>query len=36
VGVARRNHRTLAVVLLNSPNPLKHAAALLNQGFAHG
>jgi D-alanyl-D-alanine carboxypeptidase (penicillin-binding protein 5/6) len=36
VGVARRHHRTLAVVLLNSPNPLKHSAALLNQGFAHG
>ncbi len=36
VGVARRHRRTLAVVLLNSPNPLKHSAALLNQGFAHG
>jgi D-alanyl-D-alanine carboxypeptidase (penicillin-binding protein 5/6) len=35
VGVARRHHRTLAVVLLNSPNPLKHAAKLLNEGFAH-
>jgi D-alanyl-D-alanine carboxypeptidase (penicillin-binding protein 5/6) len=36
VGVARRGGRTLGVVLLNSPNPLKHAAALLNEGFAHG
>ena len=36
VGVARRNGRTLGVVLLNSPNPLKHAAALLNEGFARG
>jgi serine-type D-Ala-D-Ala carboxypeptidase (penicillin-binding protein 5/6) len=35
VGVARRHGRTLAVVLLNSPNPVKHAAALLNRGFAH-
>jgi serine-type D-Ala-D-Ala carboxypeptidase (penicillin-binding protein 5/6) len=35
VGVARRHGRTLAVVLLNSPNPLKHAAKLLNKGFAH-
>jgi len=36
VGVARRNGRTLGVVLLNSPNPLKHSAALLNEGFAKG
>src|SRR4051794_4101583 len=36
VGVAKRHGRMLAVVLLNSPNPLKHSAALLNQGFAHG
>jgi D-alanyl-D-alanine carboxypeptidase len=35
VGVARRHGRTLAVVLLNSPNPVKHAAKLLNEGFAH-
>jgi serine-type D-Ala-D-Ala carboxypeptidase (penicillin-binding protein 5/6) len=35
VGVARRHGRTLAVVLLNSPNPLKHSAKLLNEGFAH-
>jgi D-alanyl-D-alanine carboxypeptidase (penicillin-binding protein 5/6) len=34
VGVARRNGRTLGVVLLHSPNPLKHAAKLLNKGFA--
>ncbi len=33
VGVARRNGRTLGVVLLNSSNPLKHATALLDQGF---
>jgi D-alanyl-D-alanine carboxypeptidase (penicillin-binding protein 5/6) len=36
VGVARRGGRTLGVVLLNSRNPLKHAAALLNEGFARG
>jgi serine-type D-Ala-D-Ala carboxypeptidase (penicillin-binding protein 5/6) len=36
VGVARRGGRTLGVVLLHSPNPLKHAAALLNEGFAQG
>jgi hypothetical protein len=36
VGVARRGGRTLGVVLLNSPNPLKHAAALLDKGFAQG
>jgi D-alanyl-D-alanine carboxypeptidase (penicillin-binding protein 5/6) len=35
VGVARRHGRTLAVVLLNSANPVKHAAKLLNEGFAH-
>ena len=34
VGVARRGGRTLGVVLLNSPNPLKHAVALLDEGFA--
>jgi serine-type D-Ala-D-Ala carboxypeptidase (penicillin-binding protein 5/6) len=34
VGVARRNGRTLGVVLLHSPNPVKQAAALLNKGFA--
>jgi D-alanyl-D-alanine carboxypeptidase (penicillin-binding protein 5/6) len=34
VGVARRRGRTLAVVLLNSPNPAKHAARLLDEGFA--
>jgi serine-type D-Ala-D-Ala carboxypeptidase (penicillin-binding protein 5/6) len=33
IGVARRRGRTLAIVLLNDPNPLKHAAALLNAGF---
>ena len=33
VGVARRDGRTLGVVLLNSPNPLKHATALLDRGF---
>jgi serine-type D-Ala-D-Ala carboxypeptidase (penicillin-binding protein 5/6) len=36
VGVARRGGRTLGVVLLNSPNPLKHAAAMLDEGFASG
>lgn len=35
VGVARRHGHTLAVVLLNSPNPLKHSAKLLNEGFGH-
>jgi D-alanyl-D-alanine carboxypeptidase len=35
VGVARRHGRTVAVVLLDSPNPLKHSAKLLNEGFAH-
>jgi serine-type D-Ala-D-Ala carboxypeptidase (penicillin-binding protein 5/6) len=35
VGVARRHGHTLAVVLLNSPNPLKQSAKLLRAGFAH-
>jgi serine-type D-Ala-D-Ala carboxypeptidase (penicillin-binding protein 5/6) len=34
VGVARRRGRTLAVVLLNSANPAKHAPRLLDEGFA--
>jgi D-alanyl-D-alanine carboxypeptidase len=34
VGVARRNGRTLAVVLLNSADPAKHAPKLLNAAFA--
>lgn len=34
VGVARRGGRTLAVVLLDSPNPTTHAAKLLDEGFA--
>jgi serine-type D-Ala-D-Ala carboxypeptidase (penicillin-binding protein 5/6) len=34
VGVARRGGRTLAVVLLDSPNPLKHSAKLLDLGFS--
>ncbi|HEU0023554.1 MAG TPA: D-alanyl-D-alanine carboxypeptidase family protein [Thermoleophilaceae bacterium] len=33
VGVARRGGRTLAVVLLHSANPLRHAAKLLDAGF---
>jgi serine-type D-Ala-D-Ala carboxypeptidase (penicillin-binding protein 5/6) len=33
VGVARRRGRTLGVVLLDSSNPGKHAAKLLNRGF---
>jgi serine-type D-Ala-D-Ala carboxypeptidase (penicillin-binding protein 5/6) len=33
VGVARRGSRTLAVVLLDSPDTLKQSARLLNQGF---
>ena len=33
VGVARRNGRTLGVVLLSSPNPLKHATRMLDEGF---
>ena len=36
VGVARRRGRTLGVVLLNSANPAKHAARLLDLGFASG
>jgi serine-type D-Ala-D-Ala carboxypeptidase (penicillin-binding protein 5/6) len=36
VGVARRRGRTLAVVLLHSPNPAKHAQRLLNLGFRSG
>src|SRR5687768_12655170 len=34
VGVARRHGRTLAVVLLNSRDPAKHAPKLLNAAFA--
>jgi D-alanyl-D-alanine carboxypeptidase (penicillin-binding protein 5/6) len=34
VGVARRGGRTLAVVLLHSVNPLRHAERLLDAGFA--
>jgi serine-type D-Ala-D-Ala carboxypeptidase (penicillin-binding protein 5/6) len=34
VGVARRNGRTLGVVLLNSRDPAKHAPKLLNAAFA--
>jgi D-alanyl-D-alanine carboxypeptidase (penicillin-binding protein 5/6) len=33
VGLARRGHRELGVVLLNSPNPQRHAPALLDAGF---
>jgi serine-type D-Ala-D-Ala carboxypeptidase (penicillin-binding protein 5/6) len=36
VGVARRGSRTLAVVLLDSPDTLRQSARLLNQGFASG
>ena len=36
VGVARRGGRTLAVVLLNSPNPVRHSPRLLNAGFRLG
>lgn len=36
VGVARRRGRTLAVVLLDSPNPLAHSATLLDLGFSRG
>lgn len=37
VGIARRHGRELGVVLLHSPNPVKHAAKLLDKGFAaHG
>ena len=35
VGVARRNGHRLAVVLLNSRDPAKHAPKLLNAAFAH-
>jgi serine-type D-Ala-D-Ala carboxypeptidase (penicillin-binding protein 5/6) len=35
VGVARRGGRRLAVVLLNSRDPAKHAPKLLNAAFAH-
>jgi serine-type D-Ala-D-Ala carboxypeptidase (penicillin-binding protein 5/6) len=34
VGVARRNGRTLGVVLLNSRDPAQHAPKLLNAAFA--
>jgi serine-type D-Ala-D-Ala carboxypeptidase (penicillin-binding protein 5/6) len=34
VGVARRGGRTLAVVLLDSPNPTTQAPKLLDEGFA--
>ena len=34
VGVAKRGGRTLAVVLLHSPNPARQAAKLLDAGFA--
>lgn len=34
VGVARRDGRTLGVVLLDSSNPVNHAKALLDRGFA--
>src|ERR671912_276292 len=34
VGVARRNGRRLAVILLNSADPAKHAPKLLNAAFA--
>jgi D-alanyl-D-alanine carboxypeptidase (penicillin-binding protein 5/6) len=33
VGLAKRGHRELGVVLLNSPNPQTHAPALLNAAF---
>jgi serine-type D-Ala-D-Ala carboxypeptidase (penicillin-binding protein 5/6) len=35
VGVARRNGRRLAVVLLSSRDPAKHAPKLLDAAFAH-
>jgi len=35
VGVARQHGRRLAVVLLNSRDPAKHAPKLLNAAFAH-
>ena len=36
IGVARRDGRTLGVVLLNSPDPSKQAPKLLDAGFATG
>jgi serine-type D-Ala-D-Ala carboxypeptidase (penicillin-binding protein 5/6) len=36
VGVARRHGRTLAVILLRSPNPYRQAPALLDAGFRAG
>jgi serine-type D-Ala-D-Ala carboxypeptidase (penicillin-binding protein 5/6) len=36
VGVARRHGRTLAVVLLHSPNPLRQGWKLLDTGFRLG
>ncbi len=36
VGVARRNGRTLGVVLLNSPDPDRQAPRLLDMGFRYG
>jgi D-alanyl-D-alanine carboxypeptidase (penicillin-binding protein 5/6) len=36
VGVARRGGRTLAVVLLDSPNPLAHSVKLLDLAFSRG
>jgi D-alanyl-D-alanine carboxypeptidase (penicillin-binding protein 5/6) len=36
VGIARRGGQTLGVVLLGSPNPMKHAARLLDLGFRLG
>ena len=36
VGVARRGGRTLGVVLLDSPDPLRQARKLLNWGFRFG
>jgi len=36
VGVARRHGRTLAVILLRSPNPYRQAPALLDAGFRSG
>jgi D-alanyl-D-alanine carboxypeptidase (penicillin-binding protein 5/6) len=35
VGVARRGGRTLAVVLLDSPDTLRQSARLLDLGFRH-
>lgn len=35
VGVVRRRGHTLAVVLLHSPNPARHAPALLDRGFRY-